>query len=256
MKERYRSGRRGSAMGIALALLVEALLILVILTLGSSIPQDQADDAGRTLVRFRAASAQEEAAKPPAAEPRREAERVPRERVAPAQQRPPRPDVVRPPAEPPRETPPVPLIPLSRSEIAAADISALPAPPAPARPARAMMGPADTGAPADTPRVSGSGPGGEPLYAASWYREPSDDELRGYLSTATGPGWGLIACRTARDFRVEDCVGIDEYPAGSNIVRAVLAAAWQFRVRPPRIGGRPRIGEWVRIRIDYDIRRR
>jgi len=102
----------------------------------------------------------------------------------------------------------------------------------------------------------GTAPNGEPLYAAAWYREPKDEELRGYLSTATGPGWGLIACRTARDYRVEDCVGLDEYPNGSQINRAVLAAAWQFKVRPPQRGGRPQVGSWVRIRIDYEIARR
>jgi protein TonB len=99
----------------------------------------------------------------------------------------------------------------------------------------------------------GTAPNGEPLYAAAWYREPYDSELRGYLSTASGPGWGLIACRTVPDYRVEGCVALDEHPSGSNIARAVLAAAWQFRVRPPRLGGRLQVGEWVRIRIDYDI---
>ncbi len=107
----------------------------------------------------------------------------------------------------------------------------------------------------DTERV-GTAPNGEPLYAAAWYREPTDGELRGYLSTAAGPGWGLIACRTAPDYRVEDCVGLDEYPNGSQIARATLAAAWQFRVRPPRLGGKPMVGAWVRIRIDYGIRGR
>ena len=80
--------------------------------------------------------------------------------------------------------------------------------------------------------------------------------MAGYLSTASGPGWGLIACRTAPDFRVEDCVGLDEYPNGSRITRAVLAAAWQFKVRPPQLGGVPQVGSWVRIRIDYGIERR
>jgi protein TonB len=80
--------------------------------------------------------------------------------------------------------------------------------------------------------------------------------LRAYLSTARGPGWGLIACRTAPDYRVEDCVPLDEYPEGSQINRAVLAAAWEFRVRPARIGGRSQVGSWVRIRIDYSIGRR
>ncbi|HTG39678.1 MAG TPA: hypothetical protein VL973_12810, partial [Sphingomonas sp.] len=118
-----------------------------------------------------------------------------------------------------------------------------------------VMGPPDTGTPGDTERV-GTAPNGQPLYAASWYREPYPEELRGYLSTASGPGWGLIACRTAPDYRVEDCVAVGESPDRSNIARAVLAAAWQFRVRPPRIGGQPKIGEWVRIRIDYSIDRR
>jgi protein TonB len=102
--------------------------------------------------------------------------------------------------------------------------------------------------------MAGTGPNGEPLYAAQWYRRPYDNELSGYLTTASGPGWGLIACRTVADYRVEDCVAIDEYPQKSNIARAVLAAAWQFRVRPPRRGGRVLIGEWVGIRIDYGIR--
>jgi len=105
-------------------------------------------------------------------------------------------------------------------------------------------------------RVEGAGPNGEPLYAASWYREPYEDELRGYLSTASGPGWALIACRTVPNFRVEDCIAIDEWPERSNLARAVLAASWQFRVRPPIFRGQPQVGQWVRIRIDYGLRKK
>ncbi len=155
-----------------------------------------------------------------------------------------------------RPTPP-PVIPLSREQLATFDL-ALRQPPAADPPRRAVAGPPDRGSSfgADTPRVAGAGPNGEPLYAAAWYREPYPEELRGYLSTSRGPGWGLIACRTVRDYRVEDCVMVDEYPEGSNIARSVLAAAWQFRVRPPRLGGEVKVGEWVRIRIDYDLRER
>lgn len=161
---------------------------------------------------------------------------------------------------PPEPTPPQP-VPSKPTPILPLPSQALPTPVGPRTTVRpsggAVYGPPDTGgssASRDTERV-GTAPNGEPLYAAAWYREPSDDELRGYLSTANGPGWGLIACRTAPDYRVEDCVGLDEYPSGSLINRAVLAAAWQFKVRPPRRGGRLMVGSWVRIRIDYGIRR-
>ncbi len=89
------------------------------------------------------------------------------------------------------------------------------------------------------------------MYAASWYRKPLQGELEGYLSTAQHPGWGLIACKTAPDYRVEECVLVDEYPDRGNYGRAVLAAAWQFKVRPPRIGGREVIGA---LGSDQDIR--
>jgi protein TonB len=135
--------------------------------------------------------------------------------------------------------------------------------PAPAAPARDSAPPANARvygppAPANRPRDSarvGTAPGGQPLYAAAWHRRPRDDEMRGYLSTAE-PGYAQIACRTVPDFRVEDCVLEAEYPPGSQMGRAVLAMAWQFRVRPPMLGGRYQVGEWVRIRITYTVQER
>ncbi len=99
---------------------------------------------------------------------------------------------------------------------------------------------------------AGKGPGGETLYNAEWQREPTDAELSFYMPKS-GPrvGWGMIACRTVADYRVEDCVEIGQSPAGSGLSRAVRQAAWQFRVRPPRVGDRRLVGAWVRIRIDY-----
>ena len=54
------------------------------------------------------------------------------------------------------------------------------------------------------------------------------------------------------DYRVEDCVGLDEYPDNSQLIRAVLAASWQFRIRPPRVNGVLQVGDWVRIRVTYE----
>lgn len=227
--------------------------MLIVLTFGSAIvPHEEKKDAITTIAlkaspERRQAEAEEEAKSPDVRPTERASPRATQEE-APAVQPPQR-----------QEQPAPALIPISPKEMAFADIANLPRQPGPpATTGRPRMGPADTGgaaAYADTPRV-GSAPNGEPLYAAAWYREPYDDELAGYLSTASGPGWGLIACRTAPDYRVEDCVAIDEHPSGSRIARAILAAAWQFQVRPPRIGGKPMIGEWVRIRIDYGMRPR
>ena len=89
------------------------------------------------------------------------------------------------------------------------------------------------------------------MYAARWYREPTRQELSGYLSTATAPSSALIVCKTVSGYYVEDCELLGETPRGSQIGRAVLAAAWQFRVRPAIIAGRSQVGSWVRIRIDY-----
>jgi protein TonB len=155
------------------------------------------------------------------------------------------------PAVQPAPPQPTPLVKLSPSDMAAADLRSLPSTSRPV----AKAGPAAPSTAADTPLVDGSGPNGERLYAAAWQREPSDGDLRGYLSTAQ-PGWAMIACRTVAEYRVEDCVAVAEQPRGSQLARAVLAAAWQFRVRPPRIGGQLQVGEWVRIRIDYGVRRR
>lgn len=255
---RYSPGRGRSA-GFLLALLAEALLIILVLTFGTSIIQQNSAGSAVDVVRFRAVSTQED--KPAAEEPKVEesqkaepkTEKVEKPVPQPTQAKP---EEKRPPVPPVRRPTPLPRPNPVPSQPAAA---ASPAPPAAAPSSAApaqQYGPPDTvGRGTDSPKVSGSGPNGEALYAASWYREPYKDELDGYLSTATGPGWGLIACRTAADFRVEDCIGIDEYPAGSNMNRAILAAAWQFKVRPPRVGGEPRIGEWVRIRIDYGTRR-
>ena len=154
---------------------------------------------------------------------------------------PPRPPVTLPkPAAPPNR--PLDLLVLSREEMAHADISKLGT--------AAGRGVAVAEGNDDSP-VVGRGPRGETLYAAEWAREPTDTELRGYLPQNAPDGYGLIACKTAPQNRVEDCVELGQSPRGSRLASAVRQAAWQFRVRPPRKNGRPLIGEWVQIRIDY-----
>jgi periplasmic protein TonB len=98
--------------------------------------------------------------------------------------------------------------------------------------------------------VVGLAPDGSKLYAAEWFREPTDAELAFYIRGRGQPGnWGAIACRTAPRFRVVDCRPIGESP-GSRLGYAVNEAAWQFRVKPPRINGEYQVGTWVSIRID------
>ncbi len=232
-------GRR--TLAISLAVLITALLLFMLLSFGFKKEAEKSEERVST-VSLKATEIAEEAPKPNPPE---------RTEKRPVPQRP-TPEKITPPEPLPPK--PAPIIPMPNVPLA------VPAPPQTAPPPAAapVYGPPDkrgASSSRDTQQV-GTAPNGEPLYAAAWYREPSPDELSGYLSTATGPGWGLIACRTAPDFRVEDCVGIDEYPFGSQINRAVLAAAWQFRVRPPRVGGRSLVGSWVRIRIDYSIKRR
>lgn len=255
LADQIREGLGLRAIAISVALLLEALLLLLLFTLGQS--ASRREEAGPVIVSLDARNIQqraEDAENQDAEAVERPAPQPSSERSEPSPPQPAEPEPALRQTPEPAPAPPSPrFIPLTREDMASLDDATAAA--RPAAPSRGPMGPPDAGQPSDTPLVDGTGPNGEPLYAASWYREPRDDELRGYLSTARGPGWGLIACRTAPDYRVEDCVMVGEYPTGSNIARSVLAAAWQFRVRPPRIGGRPRIGEWVRIRIDYDLHR-
>ncbi len=257
---RGRFGERAG--GIALTLLIEGLLVLALLTFGPRVMEPQRKVADMTTVLDIAA--------PPAPEPESPAPETasdealpetdaapPPSEPAPPQPAPPappvkaaRPSVVTPPQV--QVTKPPALIPMSPNQMAAADLNNLPARPAPSASAapKPMMGPVGGPRRGDTERV-GTAKNGQPLYAAAWYREPTDAELRGYLSTVGEPGWATIECRTVADFRVEDCKGLDQSPERSNMLQAVLAAAWQFRVRPPRVGGQSQVGAWVRIRIIY-----
>jgi periplasmic protein TonB len=228
-------GRR--ATGLAVALALELLLLLALLSLSQSVtPPVQ---PLLTEVDLSAQDVSEPAPEQPQPEeeqPRPDAPTTPTE-IAPTLQ----------PAPPPAV-----VIPLTTAPTVPAPVET----PSPARP-EVRLGPVQgppnraSSASSDSERV-GTAPNGEPLYAARWYREPGE-EFRGFLSAAS-PGWGLMACRTVPNYYVTDCVPLGETP-GSMLSRSMLAGSGQLRVRPPQLGGRLLVGSWVRIRIDYTVRR-
>jgi protein TonB len=230
--ERTPLQRRAS--GLALALALNLGLLLLLLTLGQLSPE--AKKVSRALIvdllpESHSASAPAETK--PAHKPVTH---------APAKPTPLTPPPIVIPSKPTISLPPPttqPWVEMSKADLAAGDIANLP---------KAGAGSASAG----DSEVVGTGPHGETLYAAEWARRPSHAELSGYLPSNAPDGFGLIACKTAPGDRVEDCVELDQEPRGSHLASAVRQAAWQFRVRPPRKNGRPLVGSWVRIRIDYE----
>ena len=224
-----RLQRRGAA--ILLTLLIEGLLVLMLLGL-VVVPEGVRETATR-LQTFSLAPAAE-TAKPTKSD---------KAAAKPTVKRPTPPKEVTPPKTPTPPSPNTGFIEMSREEMAAADISTLP------KQARAAAGGGSAG---DTALASGQAPNGEPLYRAEWKREPTDGELAFYLPKNRPPSsWAVIACRTIENFQVENCQSIGESPPGSGIAQAMRRAAWQFRVRPPRVGNKPLVGAWVSIHFDF-----
>ena len=237
-----RPSPRRRAASLALALGLEVLLLLAFFTLNFRERRTPEFEGGR-LTTFDI-SAESEADR--SATPQKQAE------VTPAPTRPPRPV---PPVPTPRiELPerPLQMIEVTRETFIASDIARLgTAANGPGQGPQLAQGRGRR--PGDSAKV-GTAPNGQPLYAAEWYREPTQTELAAYMPRSIPGGaeaWGLIACRTAPRYRVTDCVELGSSP-GSRLAGAARQAAWQFLVRPPRIGGKPVIGEWVRIRITLE----
>ncbi len=216
------------ASGLALALGVNLALFLVLLGIGV-IPVEKQPGNAPLVVDLVPESAPSPAVKQAAVKP------IP---AKPVPVRPPQPPKVPPITSPIPPVKPLPWIEMSSQQLAAADIANIP---------KANEGAGGAG---DSEAV-GTGPNGETLYAAEWARHPTDAELGGYLPAGAPDGFGLIACKTIANDRVEDCIELDQEPRGSHLASAVRQAAWQFRIRPPRKNGKPMIGEWVSIRIDY-----
>jgi protein TonB len=147
---------------------------------------------------------------------------------------------------PPTIFPPEMII-LSRRDFAAADIATIAPAPNSGGGSDGTAETADNGA----GDAVGTGPDGQPMYNAQWYREPTRAEMATYMPKRRlgGDAWGLIVCRTIERYRVDDCHQLGESP-GSGLSGAMRQAAWQFLIRPPRKGGKPMIGAWVRIRFD------
>ena len=239
-RQRYRASRGRRAGAFALALAIELLLLLAFFTL--NFRDRRPEFMGGTISTFdvSAESEQDRSFTPKKKEEERTAEARPPRPVPPV----PKPAVELP-------TPHLDMLEVTREVYQAADISKL------GSNAPGYVRSADAGGSggrnAGDSAMVGTAPNGQPLYAAEWYREPTNTELGGYLpkNMPESGGWGLIACKTAPRFRVTDCVELGQEPAGSHLAGAVRQAAWQFLVRPPRKGGKSLVGGWVQIRIDY-----
>lgn len=234
---RERVSPRRRAASLLLALAIEILLLLAFINLNLE-PAKKPIFKGGTLSTFDIANA-DYAKRTPQQTQRKQAEAT----------RPPRPVPPRPKPEIRLPERPLDMLIVTKEVYAASDIAKLGSN-APNAGTEVTAGSAR----GDSERV-GTGPNGEPLYAAEWYREPTDAQLAAYLPKRMpeGGGSGLVACRTIDRYHVTDCVELGNSPPGSHLAGAVRQAAWQFLVRPPRVGGRPLVGEWVRIRIDYSV---
>lgn len=230
--ERQPLQRRVS--GIALALCVNLVLLLILMTLGKFTQgEEKAKDAliVDLAPNSRSAEAPEKTEISPKEVKHRKTAVLPK---APPIVLPAKPTIAVPPPPPPDKA--WPLVELSKKDMAASDLANLP-----------KGGSSSAG----DSEVVGHAPNGDVLYAAEWARHPTDTELGGYLPANAPDGFGLIACKTIPGDRVEDCVELDQTP-GSRLASAVRQAAWQFRVRPPRKNGHALVGSWVSIRIDYE----
>ncbi len=237
--------------GLIFALGLNALLLLALLTLSPALDPVKVDP--RNPVTFEMAPSRE----PDAEKSPERAEKKKKEEAAAPEKKKVERDEPRKPVEKPVETPiekpivtlpqsKMPFIQLDSAQMAAADIGKMP---------KKDEGQSEGSTGQGNSRVAagpGEGPGGVQLFEAEWYRRPTPAELGGYMPpNAPAGGWGLVACKTVENFRVENCQALGESPQGSGFARAVRLAAWQFLVRPPRVNGKVMVGSWVRIRIDY-----
>ena len=241
-----RDAVRRRVLGLAIAVLLEAIVIIAILSLSMRVGGPAAGTRGLSSFSLEAeakssSSADKSELQTPVIKEQKSAFK------------PPIPKPLLPPVNPVKAPAPSPdFIKVSKSEFDAMDLSRLPAAggsgsgdgKASEQGAKGMMGP-------------GLGPGGAQLYPVAWLREPYDSELSPYLAAVKRipPGASAdIACRMAEHNRVENCQIIGESPRGTGLAKALRLAAWQFLVKPPRIDNKPQLGVWVRIHFDFGVK--
>lgn len=225
---------------LALAILIHVLMLLMLLRQvpDMAMPADQKGLMATFTLSREPAAEKKKAATKEKSESKEQPRRAEREQVT-------LPTTPKPEPEKPK-TPDLPFVQMSSADLASADISRMPS--------RADSGGSTSGTGTSSAAAygPGEGPGGVQLFDAEWYRRPTHAELSTYVpANAPRTGWGMVACKTVDAYHVENCQQIGESPLGSGFARAVRQAAWQFLVRPPRIDGKPQVGSWVRIRIDY-----
>ena len=233
---------RRRAAGIAIALLLEALLIIAILSL--SMQSAGTGEGKRGLSAF-SLEAESESAPANRSESETPVTETQKQTATPIIPKP-----ILPPVNPLRLPPPSPdFIKVSKADFDAMDLSKIPA--------SGSAGSGDSkgsGQGSEGMMGPGAGPGGAQLYPVAWYREPFDSELAPYLANARAVPPGAtaeIACRMIENYHVENCQILGENPRGTGLAKALRLAAWQFLVRPPRIDNKPQLGVWVRIRFDF-----
>ena len=236
---------RRRAAGIAIALLLEALLIIAILSL--SMQSAGTGEGKRGLSAF-SLEAESESAPATRSEPETPVTEAQKQTATPVIPKP-----ILPPVNPLRLPPPSPdFIKISKSEFDAMDISKLPASGSTGTSEAKGSGQGDKGI-----MGPGLGPGGAQLYPVAWLRKPYDSELNPYFAAVKRipPGASAdIACKMAEHNRVENCQIIGENPRGTGLAQALRKAAWQFLVKPPRIDNKPQLGVWVRIHFDFGVK--
>jgi protein TonB len=230
----WRLGLRQRLGVLGLTLLIEMVVLLLVILFGGSRIREQVSGAASTAIVF-IQNPTEKAATP---QKQARAEKAATKLSPPVVSRPVPPRIM-----PVRQE--LPFIPMTKADLAASDIAKLGS----AAKAGAGAGEASGATAASGP---GDGPGGVQLYNAEWVVEPSDAQLRPYLPKSVAAGsWALIACQTIAHNHVENCAQMGEGPRGSGLSKAMRLAAWQFLIHPPRIDGKPQVGAWVRIRMDF-----